>query len=179
MGRHRIGQWFTTCLPRTWGCRRANPVGVRGFSRGCWWFMCHGGKPAVIIIIIIIIAMDEIWIGLQRLRHDTSWYVFPYQRSLEVQLVLCGGPRIFENKISYLRRLEQSPSWEANSFSASQEIPRILCNPKVHYRIHKSPPLASILDQIEPVHAPHSTFRIYILILSSHLRLPLTCSVIN
>jgi len=28
----------------------------------------------------------------------------------------------------------QSPSWEANRFAASQEIPRISRNPKVHYR---------------------------------------------
>ena len=27
-----------------------------------------------------------------------------------------------------------SPSWEANWFAASQEIPRISRNPKVHYR---------------------------------------------
>jgi hypothetical protein len=27
--------------------------------------------------------------------------------------------------------MEQSPSWEANRFVASQEIPRILLNPKV------------------------------------------------
>ena len=31
--------------------------------------------------------------------------------------------------------MEQSPSWEANWFSASQEIPRILWKPKVYYRI--------------------------------------------
>ena len=30
----------------------------------------------------------------------------------------------------------QSPSWEANWFAASQEIPRISRNPKVHYRTH-------------------------------------------
>jgi len=36
--------------------------------------------------------------------------------------------------------MEQSPSWEANRFSAYQEIPRILWNHKIHYRIYKSTP---------------------------------------
>ena len=69
--------------------------------------------------------------------------------------------------------MEQSCSWEANWFSASQEIPRILWNPRVHYRIHKCPPPAPILIQINPVHAPHPTSWRSILILSSHLRLGL------
>jgi len=32
---------------------------------------------------------------------------------------------------------QQNPFWEANKFSASQEIPRILWNPEVQYHIHK------------------------------------------
>ena len=46
----------------------------------------------------------------------------------------------------------QSPSWEAKWFATSQEIPRILRNPKVHYRTHKGPPLVYILGQPNPVH---------------------------
>ena len=45
----------------------------------------------------------------------------------------------------------QSPSWAANWFAASQEIPRISRNPKVHYRTHKRPPPVSTLGQPNPV----------------------------
>ena len=50
----------------------------------------------------------------------------------------------------------QSHSWSANWFAASQEIPRISRNPKVHYRTHKRPPPVSILGQPNPVHIPTS-----------------------
>ena len=49
--------------------------------------------------------------------------------------------------------MDQSLSWEANQFSASQAIPHILWNPKFHYGIHKSPPPVSILSHIDPVQA--------------------------
>ena len=67
----------------------------------------------------------------------------------------------------------QSPSWEANWFAASQEIPHISRNPKVHYRTHKRPPPVSILGQTNAVHIPTPTSWKSILILPTHLRLDL------
>jgi len=52
----------------------------------------------------------------------------------------------------------QSPSWEANQFSAIQEISRILLNPNVHYRIHKCPLPVRILSNIDPAHFLTSHF---------------------
>ena len=45
----------------------------------------------------------------------------------------------------------QSPFWEANSSSATQDTPSILRNPKAHNHIYKSPPPVIILRQIDPV----------------------------
>ena len=58
--------------------------------------------------------------------------------------------------ILLLTPMVQIPSWEANWFEASQEIPRISLNPKVHYRTHKRPPPISILVQPNSVHMPTS-----------------------
>jgi hypothetical protein len=45
----------------------------------------------------------------------------------------------------------QSPAWEANSGTATQQITRHLWNTKVHYRVHNSTAL-HCLSRINPVH---------------------------
>jgi len=67
--------------------------------------------------------------------------------------------------------MEQSPCWEASSYSGSQ-IPCLLWNPKVHYCVHKSLPLVPIPkpDDCSP-HLP--TLSLNSILISSHLHLDL------
>jgi len=59
-----------------------------------------------------------------------------------VQVCLCGDLRFV---LTWL--------WEG-----SQEVPRILRNPKLHYRAYKRPSPVPILSQLYPVHANTSHF---------------------
>jgi hypothetical protein len=59
------------------------------------------------------------------------------------------SPALTNYLISYV---ELNPSWEVNSFSASQEIPIILWNPELHYRFNKSTPLVPILNHMNQAH---------------------------
>ena len=54
--------------------------------------------------------------------------------------------------------IEQSPLWDANWFSASQKIPRILWSLKVHYSSYKCQPPVRVLSEIIAVHDPPSHF---------------------
>jgi hypothetical protein len=73
---------------------------------------------------------------------------------------------------------ELSPSWEAVNCAATQEYPKILWNPNVHYRVHKIPPPVAILSQVNPVHTTPSYLK-SILILPSNLRLDLDFLVVS
>jgi len=94
------------------------------------------------------------------------WNVDIYSAKYGIKFVLAIIPRVsslytsryngpFEYPTYLLTySMVQSPSLEANWFAASQEIPRISRNPKVHYRTHKRPSTVSILSQPSPVHIP-------------------------
>ena len=61
--------------------------------------------------------------------------------------------------------MEQSPSWKANSSSASQEIPGILCDPKIHHHVN------FYLSSATLTQSTISAYLTCILVLSSHLLL--------
>ena len=83
------------------------------------------------------------------------------QTQFSVKFVLAEGylkelSELFTYLLAHSTR--QSPSSEHTQFSASQEIPLILWNRKVHYRIHKCLPPVLILIQLHPALAPTSHY---------------------
>jgi len=64
---------------------------------------------------------------------------------LNIELFESTETKVLRMVVLHTYSMQQSLPWEANRFSASQEIPRILWNPKIHYRIHKYTPPVPIL----------------------------------
>jgi hypothetical protein len=73
----------------------------------------------------------------------------PYSNYLDLTVVR----EMQTNKLT--NSMELNPSREANSCTVIQEIPSIIWNPKVHYRVHNSQTLISIPSQMNPAHNPH------------------------
>jgi hypothetical protein len=79
------------------------------------------------------------------LRNNKLKYSFPVANTL-------FKPRVvFRFNTSYM---QQSPSWVADIFTASQEIPRVLWELEVSLQYSQEPPFTPIMSQINPVHNP-------------------------
>jgi hypothetical protein len=74
--------------------------------------------------------------------------------------------------------MKQSPSWEANSYSDLQKIPRLLQNHKVVYCVYTSPLQGRTLSQRNPLHTlEYNVYKIYFnIILPPTLSFPIASS---
>jgi hypothetical protein len=83
--------------------------------------------------------------GVKLIVHSVSSVLYTYWQTEFCSTTVSAGEISVKWDMLLTYSMVQSPSWEANWLAASQEIPRISQNPKVHYRTHKHSPPVSIL----------------------------------
>jgi hypothetical protein len=54
--------------------------------------------------------------------------------------------------------MQQSPSLKTNSSLASEELPRMLWNTKVHHNVDSIPALVTVLHHVSTVHVHFTIF---------------------
>jgi len=69
------------------------------------------------------------------------------------------------------RHVEKSDTDLTSPTLSNQVIHSLLCNPRVHFRVHKILPVDPILSHTNPIVSLHFVIPNFILVLSSHLRL--------
>ena len=123
------------------------------------------GKNAVPIVQEAGWAPGPVWTGAENLAPTGIRSPDPPARSQSLYRLhypaytnRCNNTEIENSYVVLTYSMEQSPSWEANRFSASPEILHILWNLKVQYHIYNCPPPVPFLSQMDPVHAPTSHF---------------------
>ena len=97
------------------------------------------------------------------------WYALTWVSIVHLHICLSFLTDNLPADFSVTNSIEPSPYCEVNRCPTVRWIPRIVCNPKVHYLIHNLPPPTSIPSQISAVHAPYLTSWRYTFILLSFI----------
>jgi hypothetical protein len=112
----------------------------------------------LLIFLVVLVFHVTVTIKLHRVKFNYAWFVCSFHcYTTELSYAARYFPKDKISRTSHftnqlMNSKEESPSWEANSCSATQNIPCLLWNPTFHYLVHKSLPLVSIWTQINPVH---------------------------